>query len=64
MGTRTAAYCRISDDKAGQGLGVADQTKDCAALAARLRWTITETFVDNDISASKGTETLRPETSA
>ena len=54
MGVRTAIYCRISDDRLGEGLGVGRQRADCEALARRLGWTITEHFVDNDVSAFKG----------
>lgn len=52
--TRAAIYVRISEDKAGAGLGVARQEKDCRALAKRLGWTIVEVYVDNDLSAYSG----------
>jgi site-specific DNA recombinase len=51
---RAAIYCRISKDKTGGGLGVERQEADCRELAARLGWTVVETFVDNDISAYSG----------
>lgn len=51
---RAAIYTRISNDKAGGGLGVERQREDCAALADRLGWSVIETFVDNDISAYSG----------
>lgn len=55
MGVNTAAiYCRISDDRAGAGLGVARQRADCEALAARLGWPIAGTLTDNDLSAYSG----------
>jgi len=57
--TRTALYCRISDDRTGAGLGVARQEDDCRALAAARGWTVVEAFVDNDMSAYSGK--TRPE---
>ncbi|WP_272027148.1 recombinase family protein [Kocuria rosea] len=47
-------YARISQDRAGAGLGVERQVRDCQALAARLGWTVVETFEDNDVSAYSG----------
>jgi site-specific DNA recombinase len=47
-------YARISDDRAGSGLGVARQVDDCTALAERRGWTVVSTFVDNDVSAYRG----------
>lgn len=51
MSTRAAIYCRISDDRAGAGLGVARQEADCRALAERNGWEVVKVFVDNDVSA-------------
>jgi site-specific DNA recombinase len=51
---RAAIYCRISQDRAGAGLGVERQREDCAALADRLGWNVVETFTDNDLSAYSG----------
>jgi site-specific DNA recombinase len=52
--TPTAAiYARISSDD-GTALGVARQIEDCSALATKRGWSIAETFVDNDVSASSG----------
>lgn len=51
---RTGVYCRISFDREGEGLGVAGQEKKCRELAARLGWTVTDVFVDNDRSAYSG----------
>jgi site-specific DNA recombinase len=57
--TPTAAiYARISSDD-GTALGVARQVEDCTALAAKRGWSIAETFIDNDVSASSGVR--RPE---
>lgn len=44
-------YTRISEDREGAGLGVQRQEDDCRALAARLGWTVTKVYQDNDISA-------------
>lgn len=54
-----AIYARISLDVEGEGLGVARQTQDCEAKARSLGWTVNETYVDNDVSASKAV--VRPE---
>lgn len=48
---RAAIYVRISNDKAGAGLGVQRQEADCRALAARLGWAVAEVISDNDLSA-------------
>jgi len=59
--TRKAAaiYCRISDDRTGEGLGVERQRSDCERLAKRQKLSVVGTFVDNDISAYAGKH--RPE---
>lgn len=49
--TSVAVYARISDDRAGAGLGVARQEADCRALADRRGWTVADVYVDNDLSA-------------
>ena len=54
MGTRAAIYCRISDDRRGDGAGVERQRADCYALAVAKGWTVEHTFTDNDISAYSG----------
>src|SRR4051812_26648147 len=51
---RVATYCRISDDREGQALGVKRQAEDCDALAKARGWTVAGRFVDNDISAYSG----------
>lgn len=51
---RAAVYTRISVDRAGESLGVQRQLDDCRALADTLGWTVTETFTDNDRSATSG----------
>ncbi|MFF2344250.1 recombinase family protein [Pseudarthrobacter sp. NPDC058119] len=54
MQIRAAIYTRISDDKAGEGLGVRRQEDDCRKLAKEHGFTVTEVFSDNDISAYSG----------
>lgn len=49
-----AIYCRISRDRAGAGLGVDRQERDCRELAERLGWTVTVVHTDNDLSAYSG----------
>lgn len=52
---RTAAiYARISQDRAGAGVGVDRQLADCRQLAERLGWTVGAVHTDNDISAYSG----------
>jgi len=51
---RAAIYARISDDRAGTGLGVARQLKDCRDLAHHEGWTIVAEHTDNDLSAYTG----------
>ena len=47
-------YCRISQDRSGEGLGVDRQEADCRAMAAKLGYDVERLFVDNDISAYSG----------
>lgn len=47
-------YCRISDDRAGDSLGVTRQEADCRTLCDRNGWDVTEVLVDNDRSAYSG----------
>ena len=54
MPNRAAIYCRISDDRAGAGLGVARQEADCRKLAEDRGLTVTQVYVDNDLSAYSG----------
>lgn len=51
---KAAIYCRISKDRAGAGLGVDRQEKDCRELAERLGWEVVAVYVDNDLSAYSG----------
>lgn len=53
MTDTVAIYTRISDDLAGQGLGVARQEADCRALAGLRGWTVAGVYEDNDVSAFK-----------
>lgn len=60
LGPETAViYCRISQDRTGEMLGVERQEPKCRALAARLGLEVTHVYVDNDISATSGK--TRPE---
>jgi len=52
--SRAAIYCRISQDRAGAGLGVTRQEDDCRALCERRGWEVTEVYADNDVSAYSG----------
>jgi site-specific DNA recombinase len=47
-------YVRISQDRAGAGLGVERQEQECRALAKRLGWIVVEVYSDNDLSAFSG----------
>jgi DNA invertase Pin-like site-specific DNA recombinase len=47
-------YVRISQDRAGDELGVARQRDDCTKLAEARGWTVGAVFSDDDISAFKG----------
>jgi site-specific DNA recombinase len=47
-------YCRISQDRSGEALGVARQEKECRELAERLGWAVSNVLTDNDVSASTG----------
>jgi site-specific DNA recombinase len=49
-----AAYCRISADKTGAGLGVERQAADCRDLAIKLGLGEPEVLTDNDLSAYSG----------
>jgi site-specific DNA recombinase len=51
---RSAIYARISDDRAGKGLGVKRQIEDCERLISERGWTVASTYVDNDTSAYRG----------
>jgi DNA invertase Pin-like site-specific DNA recombinase len=57
--TKTGIYARISDDDEGRALGVQRQLTDCQREAERRRWTVTGTYVDNDVSATRSKR--RPE---
>jgi site-specific DNA recombinase len=56
--TAAAIYCRISDDRKGEALGVKRQEELCGKLAAEKGWIVAETYTDNDKSAYSGK--LRP----
>jgi site-specific DNA recombinase len=45
-------YTRISQDRNGEGAGVARQENDARALAVARGWNVVDVIVDNDISAA------------
>ena len=49
--TVAGIYCRISQDRTGEGLGVERQEADCRQLAERLGWQVAGVYTDNDVSA-------------
>src|SRR3974390_11159 len=49
-----AIYCRISLDRAGEGLGWERQEALCRRLAKERGWPVAEVYVDNDRSAYSG----------
>lgn len=49
-----AIYCRISQDRTGDLLGVQRQETDCRALAERQGWEVVQVYVDDDRSAYSG----------
>ncbi|MDQ3573858.1 MAG: recombinase family protein [Actinomycetota bacterium] len=52
--TAAAVYCRISDDRAGEGLGVRRQADDGRNYCAVRGWEVVDVYVDNDTSAYTG----------
>lgn len=52
-------YCRISDDRAGEGLGVKRQEDDAKTYCAARGWEVADLYTDNDMSAYSGRR--RPE---
>lgn len=55
------ALLRISDDSAGDGMGVARQEEDCDDAAARLTWGIKVVYCENDTSAFKRRKITLPD---
>lgn len=63
--TRAAGiYVRISDDRPGDGAGVARQEADSRDLATRLGWSVVDVFVENDRSAFKRRKVRLPDGTA
>ncbi len=52
-------YARISSDEEDDRLGVTRQVDDCTAEARRRKWRIVDTYIDNDVSATRSK--VRPE---
>lgn len=57
---RAAIYCRISDDREGQRLGVQRQEEDARALAKHRGYEVTDLYVENDTGASSRSRKPRP----
>ena len=57
---RAVVYCRISDDREGERLGVERQRQDCLARAQREGWEVVDVFTDNDVGASTRSRKPRP----
>lgn len=51
MAPRVAIYARISEDRSGEGVGVARQVADCQELAAARDLEVIKVFEENDTSA-------------
>lgn len=51
---RAAIYCRVSQDRSGEALGVDRQAALCEDKARSLGWVVAARYVDNDTSASRG----------
>jgi site-specific DNA recombinase len=52
MPVKVAAYLRASQDRDGTGYSIDRQREDVQRLCESRGWTITEEFVDNDVSAT------------
>lgn len=52
MPKRAGLYLRISEDRSGEGLGVDRQREDCQQLITSRGWALTDSYTDNDITAS------------
>src|SRR4051812_18324886 len=52
--TRAGIYVRISQDRAGDELGIKRQRDDCHKLAKGRGWAVAEVFADDDTSAYSG----------
>ena len=51
---QAAIYCRISEDRTGEELGVTRQCEDCERLPDQVGWESYAVYVDDDISAYSG----------
>lgn len=49
-----AIYCRLSQDRTGESLGIDRQEQLCRGLADDKGWTVAEVYVDRDLSAYSG----------
>lgn len=53
-GDTAVIYCRLSQDRNGEGLAVERQLRECRELAKKLGLRVTKVYTDNDISATTG----------
>lgn len=51
QGRRAAIYCRISQVRDHEALGVGRQEADCRAVVERYGWELVDVYIDNDVSA-------------
>ena len=51
---QAAIYCRISEDRTGEELGVTRQREDCEQLLVQAGWGAYRVYIDDDISAYSG----------
>jgi site-specific DNA recombinase len=51
MSRQAAIYCRLSQDRSGEGVVVERQERECRKLAASLGWEVGKVYIDNDVSA-------------
>ncbi len=51
---RAGIHVRISDDKAGDELGIKRQVHECEVLARQLGWHVAEVYEENSVSAYSG----------
>jgi len=58
--TSVGLYLRISKDTEGNELGVSRQRDECLVMMEHRGWTVTEEYVDNDLSASRYSKKPRP----
>lgn len=58
---RAGIYCRVSKDARGDARSVEEQEEACRGWVERERWTLTDVYRDNDLSASRYAKKARPD---